>query len=149
MAKMTRILIVERNPFFADVLACMLGLENYDVTVAHTAADGIRLGTAHRPDVVVAAWSLQSDIHGGEVCRRIRNASPHTKAVIITGRDEFVSQAKRCCRCVVAVLSKPFHREEILGAVRKALCGNGAPSPISSLLGDLPGVKVGAILIPR
>jgi DNA-binding response OmpR family regulator len=145
----TRILIVERSLFFADVLACTLGLENYDITVATTAAEGIRLGLACRPEVVVAAWSLQGDIHGGEVCRRIRNGSPRTRAVIITGHNELVSQAKRYCRCVVAVLAKPFHREELLGAVRKALRSNMALPPIPALAGNLSDVAAGTILIPR
>ena len=146
---MARILIVESNPFFADVLACTLGVEEHDVTVAGTAAEGVRLGAAGRPDVVVAAWSLRGDMHGGEVCRRIRAASPGTKAVIITGRDEFVSQAKKYCRCAVAVLAKPFHREDILGAVRKALCSDAAVPPPHSLAADLPDVAVNTILIPR
>ncbi len=146
---MTRILIVESNPFFANVLACTLGLEEYDVTVAGTAAEGVRLGEAGHPDVVVAAWSLRGDVHGGEVCRRIRAASPGTRVVIITGRDEFVFQAKKYCRCAVAVLTKPFHREDILGAVRKALRSNVAVPPPRPLAADLPDVAVNTILIPR
>jgi two-component system OmpR family response regulator len=146
---MTRILIVESNPFFADVLACTLGLEEYDITVAGTAAEGVRLGAADRPDVVVAAWSLPGGMHGGEVCRRIRAASPGTRAVIITGHDEFVSRARTYCRCAVAVLAKPFHREDILGAVRKALRSEVAVPPSHSLAVDLPDVAANTVLIPR
>ena len=146
---MTRILIVESSPFFADVLACTLGLEKYDVTVAGTAAEGVRLGAAGRPDVVVAAWTLRGDVHGGEVCRRIRAASPGTKAVIITGCDELLSQARKYCRCAVAVLAKPFHREDILGAVRKALRIDVAVPPPRPLVADLPSVAANTFFDPQ
>jgi DNA-binding NtrC family response regulator len=146
---MARILIVETNLFFASVLAYTLGVEKHDVEVATTAAEGIRLGLSGHPDVVVAAWLLRGDVHGGEVCRRIHAASPGTKAVIITGHGELVSLAREYCRCVVAVLAKPFHREEILVAVRKALCGDAAVPRPHPLADFLPNVAVNPILIPR
>ena len=114
------------NPFFADVLACTLGLEEYDVAVANTAGEGVRLGLASRPDVVVAAWSLKGDMHGGEVCRRIRAAWPEHKSHHHHRPSGVRFQAGEYCGCVAAVLTKPFHREEILEAVRRALCGEMA-----------------------
>jgi DNA-binding response OmpR family regulator len=126
MARVARILIVENNPFFADVLADTLGLEEYDVTVANNAGEGVRLGLAAHPDVVIAAWSLRSGISGGEVCQRIRAVWPGTKVVIVAGCPEFVLQAKTYCGGAAAVLAKPFHREELLRAVRRALCGDAA-----------------------
>jgi DNA-binding response OmpR family regulator len=146
---MARILIVESSPFFADVLACTLALEKHDVLAANSATEGIRLGLASRPDLVVAAWSLRGDVHGGEVCRRIRAASPGTKAVIITGHDELVSQAREYCRSRVAVLVKPFHRADILSAVRRALRGDAAIPPIHLVAADLPDVAANTIPISR
>jgi two-component system, OmpR family, response regulator MprA len=142
---MARILIVDSNSSFADVLARTLGLEEYDVEVANTAGDGVRLGLADHPDVVIAAWSLRNDVHGGEVCRRIRAASPGTKAVIITGRTELVSQAKRYCGGAAAVLTKPFHREDILGAVRRALCSDAAVPPSRPLAADFRDVAIDTV----
>jgi DNA-binding response OmpR family regulator len=127
---MARILIVETNPFFADVLACTLGAEKHDVAVADNADEAIRLGWADHPDVVIAAWWLPGDVHGGEVCRRIRAVSPATKAIIITAREELVSQARDYCRCLAAVLVKPFHRDDILRVVRRILCREVVPPPI-------------------
>jgi two-component system, OmpR family, response regulator len=146
---MARILVIENNPFFADVLACTLALEKHDVAVANAATEGIRLGLASHPDLVVAAWSLRGDVHGGEVCRRIRAASPGTKAVIITGHSELVSQAREYCRSAVAVLVKPFHRADILAAVRRALRGGAVIPPIHLVAADSPDVAANTILISR
>ena len=139
---MARILIVDNNPFFANVLACTLGLEEYDVMVANRAAEGVRLGVAGHPDLVVAAWSLRSDMHGGEVCRRIRAAWTDTKVVIITGHPELVSQAEEYCGDAAAVLAKPFHREDMLGAVRRVLFGDVAFPPPHSFVGDFQDVAI-------
>ena len=142
---MAQILIVESSPFFADVLACTLALEKHDTTMANTAVEGVRLGVAGHPDLVIAAWSLRSDLHGGEVCRRIRAVWPGTKVIIITGRCEFVSQAEKYCGGAAAILAKPFHREEILRAVRRALCSDTALPPPHSLVADSPCVAIDTI----
>ena len=131
-----RILIVEDDPFFADVLARALGLEGYDVTVANSAGEGVRLGRACRPALVIAAWWLRHDMHGGEVCRRILAAWPGTKIIVTTGHHEFAARAQQYCDGVAAVLLKPFHKEEILRAVRQALIGAAAVLPTLHPLAD-------------
>jgi len=118
---MAQILVVEENRFFADVLACTLALDGHRVAVANSAGEGVRRGLANHPDVVVAAWRLKGDMHGGEVCRRIHAVWPSVKAIVITGHQECAFEAGQYCECVAAVLIKPFHRDEILDAVRQAL----------------------------
>ena len=125
---MTRILIVEDNRSFADALACALEVEGYDVLVADNAADGIQLGLSQCPDVVISDWMLRNEVHGGEVCRRIRVACREVKIIIITGHQEFVSKARRYCERVEAVIEKPFHKEEILSVVRHALSNDLIPT---------------------
>jgi two-component system, OmpR family, response regulator len=137
---MARILIVENSPFFADILACTLGLEGYEVAVATTAGEGVRLGLAVRAEIVIAAWSLRGEMHGGEVVRRIRAAWPGTAAIIITGRHEFVPQAEEFCGAAAAILTKPFHREEILRSVRRVLFGKAVFAPPHSSIPDFQSV---------
>jgi two-component system, cell cycle response regulator CpdR len=117
---MARILIVEDDLFFAAALARVLELAGHEVTAAEGAADGIRRGAMDRPDVVIAAWHLKGDVHGGEVCRRIHAAWPGVKAIVVTAHQEHAFEAARCCWCVEGVLVKPFHKSEILDAVRRA-----------------------------
>jgi DNA-binding response OmpR family regulator len=135
---MNRILIVDTNPFFADILACALDVENHDVTVADGAAEGIRLAATGHFDLVVAAWFLRGDKYPGELCRRIRRASRRANVIIITARDELVSEAIRQCRGAVAVLAKPFHREDLLAAVREALRDKTSVSSVRSLAAAIP-----------
>jgi CheY-like chemotaxis protein len=127
---------VEGDRFFADILACTLGLHGHEVAIAHSAREGVRRGQTEHPDVVVAAWTLKGDMHGGEVCRRIHAAWPSAKAIVITGDQECVFEAGQYCDFVESVITKPFHREEIIEAVHQALAGqtvvSTSPPPISS-----------------
>jgi len=121
-----RILIVEDDRSFADVLAFTLRLEGHEVSAAVSADEGIQFGLAHRPDVVIADWMLGNDLHGGEVCRRIQTACPLVKSIIMTGYLDIVSKLGRWSDYGEMVLEKPFHKEEILEAVKRALsCPTG------------------------
>jgi DNA-binding NtrC family response regulator len=118
---MARLLIVEDDRPFAEVLAAALALEGHDVRIAGTANDGIELGLAYGPDVVITDWMLRNDLHGGDVCRAICETHPETKGIVITGYLDAVSDAARSCDSIVAVVEKPFHTEQIAKAIRQAL----------------------------
>ncbi len=124
---MAQILIVEDDSPFADALAFMLRLEGHDVLVAVSADEGIRLGLAHRPDVVIADWMLKSNLHGGEVCRRIHAVCPSVKTLIMTGYLDVVPEVGRWSEYGETVIRKPFHKEDILDAVNRALSCKVAP----------------------
>ena len=118
---MARILIVEDDRPFADVLALALRLAGHNVLVAASADEGIRLGLAHRPDVVIADWMLNGDLHGGDVCRRIRAACPAVKTIVMTGYLDIVPEVGRWSEYGETIMRKPFHKEDILEAVNRAL----------------------------
>jgi DNA-binding response OmpR family regulator len=132
---MGQILIVEDDRSFADALAYALGAEGYDVLVAAGEEEAIALAMVCRPDVIVADWSLGHGAHGGDVCRQIRKARPQIKAIIISGHQDVATQARRYCRCVEAVLTKPFHMKQLLDAVRRALPANVSPLLLEERLG--------------
>jgi CheY-like chemotaxis protein len=133
---MARILIVEDDSFLAEALARTLELAGHEVAVASGAAEGVGQGEAYLPDVLVTAWCLKGDVHGGEVCRRIHAACPAVRAIVTTAHQERAFEAAHYSDCVEAVLFKPFHQNEILEAVRRAAAGTAdsvsAPSLVSS-----------------
>ena len=118
---MARILIVEDDRPFADSLAFTLRLEGHDVLAAVSADEGIQLGLAHRPDVVIADWMLGGRLHGGDVCRRIHAACPLVKTIIMTGYLDAVPEVGRWSEYAEAVMQKPFHKGAILEAVSRVL----------------------------
>jgi DNA-binding NtrC family response regulator len=130
---MCQILIVEDDRSFADALARMLRLEGFRVLTATDAEQGIRLGVAHRPDVVIADWMLSNDMHGGEVCRQIHAACPSVRCIVITGYLDAVTAASRQCKYMEAIVAKPFHKEEIVGLIRRTSGKETISEPEQSL----------------
>lgn len=126
---MGRILIVEDDRPFADALAVAIRLEGHDVLVAVSADEGIQLGRAQHPDVVIADWMLKSNMHGGEVCRWIRTACPQVKTIIMTGYRDIVTEIGQWSEYVETVIEKPFHKVEILEAVNRAMTCTTVPQP--------------------
>jgi DNA-binding NtrC family response regulator len=120
---MAQILIVEDDRPFADSLAMTLRLEGHEMLVAANAHEGIRLGLTHRPAVVISDWMLRNNLHGGEVCGQIRDACPSAKCIIMTGYLDALPEIARQCEHLEAVIAKPFHKEDILAAVHRALAG--------------------------
>lgn len=123
---MVQVLVVEDNQAFADALAVMLSLDGYDVSVALTAEEGIRIGLACRPDIVVADWMLKGRLHGGQVCQQIRAACPAVRSIIITGHLNRVPEVMQWSDEVDTILEKPFHREELREAIDRAMDALGS-----------------------
>jgi DNA-binding response OmpR family regulator len=112
---------VEDEQLLAELLAWVLQQEGHEVLVADTASEAVERGITELPDLIVADWMLRHSMHGGEVCRRIRVASPATKAILITGHPEIVPQARACGGWIDVVLEKPFHMRHLFKAVRSLL----------------------------
>jgi DNA-binding response OmpR family regulator len=125
---MARILIVEDDRTFATVLARMLELAGHDVSATEDADEGIRRGSLEPPDVLIAAWRLKGGLNGGDVCRRIRAVWPDVKAIVTAAHQEHAVEAAHYCRCIDSVLVKPFHKSEILDAVRRAASNGTTPA---------------------
>jgi DNA-binding response OmpR family regulator len=134
---MVRILIVEDDRPFADALASAIRPEGHDVVVAASSQEGIELGLSHQPDVVIADWVLGGDVHGGEVCRRIRAACPLVRTIIMTGYLGGDSEADRWSEYADALLEKPFHKEAILEAINQS--SSRTISRVSAAAGLAPG----------
>jgi DNA-binding response OmpR family regulator len=132
---MAQILVIDNDRPFADVLASVLRLEGHDVIVADSADEGVELGVALRPDVVVAHWMLGGDLHGGEACRLIQAACPSVKTILTTGYNDGVSQVRRWRDYADTLLEKPFHKEAIVEAVNRALAEAGAAPTVEA--GDI------------
>lgn len=127
---------MEDDQPFADSLALTLGLEGHDVLVAVGADEGIQLGLAHCPDVVIADWMLRDHLVGGEVCRRICDVHPRTKCIVMTGYLDALPEVARRSVSIEAAIAKPFHKEDILDAVNRALGGVLIREPGHSCVDD-------------
>ena len=66
-----RILLVDDEVAIQRAVAPLLRSRGYEVEVAGTGTDALRIVAAHPPDLIVLDLGLP-DLEGTEVCRRVR-----------------------------------------------------------------------------
>lgn len=78
--------------------------------------------TTHRPPVaVIDVWMPL--MNGLEVQSRLRQLSPSTRVIILTGNDDPAVRSTALQAGATAFFVKPFDHEEFLTAIRSALSG--------------------------
>jgi DNA-binding NarL/FixJ family response regulator len=125
-----RILIADDHTLVRESLVGLLQAEG-DVQVVAQAADGVETiekALATRPDIVVADLSMPR-LSGIEVVRRLKEALPSTRVLVLTmhQEDEYVLQAVRAGAS--GYLVKDSAAAELLAAVRNLQAGRGHFGP--------------------
>ena len=128
-----RILIADDHTLVRESLVGLLQAEG-DVQVVAQAADGVETvekALATRPDIVVADLSMPR-LGGIEVVRRLKEALPATRVLVLTmhQEDEYVLQAVRAGAS--GYLVKDSAASELLAAVRNLHAGRGHFGPQAS-----------------
>ncbi|PMC74841.1 MULTISPECIES: response regulator transcription factor [unclassified Brachybacterium] len=125
-----RVVLIDDENLIRSALAMMLDLED-DLEVvaqASTAADGVAALQEHQPDVALVDLQLP-DGDGIEVCSRLPEISPETRAMILTShaRPGYLKRALEIG--VLGFLAKTTASEELVAAVRSVAAGRRAIDP--------------------
>jgi len=128
--KIVRVLIADDHTLVRESLVGLLQSEG-DVLVVAQASDGLETvekAIATRPDVVVTDISMPR-LNGIEVVRRLREALPDTRVLVLTmhQEDEYVLQAVRVG--AAGYMVKDSAASELLTAVRALHAGRGYFGP--------------------
>jgi two-component system KDP operon response regulator KdpE len=138
MTPRPRILLVDDETSIQRALGPLLRTRGYDVSVAGTAADALRLFDEIPPDIVVLDLGLP-DLEGTEVCRRLRARST-VPIVILSARQGETDKVEALDIGADDYVTKPFGPEELLARIRVALrrVTAGGPAEAGQLrAGDL------------
>jgi DNA-binding response OmpR family regulator len=122
---MTRLLIVEDEPGIAFALEADLRSEGYDVTVANTGDDGLRLAEDEPFDLMLLDVMLPGK-DGFEVCRQLRRSGVRTPILMLTARAHEAEKVMGLELGADDYLTKPFSPRELRARV-KALLRRAAP----------------------
>lgn len=117
---MLKVLVVDDEHRYRDELELALGRHGYDIRLAASGREAIDVGARYRPNVLVADWMLQGNIHGLHVAEVLRAVCPDVRTILITGyatRDlkEHAGRAEVC-----EFIEKPFRLAQICEAVDHA-----------------------------
>ncbi|MGO1479602.1 MAG: response regulator [Brachybacterium sp.] len=120
---MTRILIVEDEESFSDPLSYSLRKEGYEVAVADTGTDGLRIFTAHGADLVLLDLMLPG-MSGTEVCREIRRTST-VPVIMLTAKDDEFDKVLGLELGADDYVTKPYSSRELLARIKAVLRRRG------------------------
>lgn len=113
----TRILVVDDDAKITSFLRRSLALEGYDVVVANSGSEAIRVVADSSPDLMVLDI-MMPDVDGLEVCRRVRAAGEEFPILMLTAKDSVSDRVKGLDQGADDYLVKPFALEELLARVR-------------------------------
>ena len=116
---MTRVLVVDDELRITQSLALNLEARGYDVDVAATGGDALRLAAARRPDAVVLDLGLP-DVSGLQVVQALR-AWTDVPILILSVRDGERDKVAALDAGADDYVTKPFGMNELVARLRAAL----------------------------
>jgi len=114
------ILVMEDDLNVAKGLEMILSEEGYQVNLAGTGALAMQAFNEKRYDLLVADLRLP-DIDGMEIIKQVKNDTPETEVVVITGYGTAATAVEAMKIGVHDFLSKPFTDDQIKSAINEAL----------------------------
>jgi two-component system, OmpR family, KDP operon response regulator KdpE len=114
-----RVLVVDDEPQILRALATNLRARGYDVDLAPTGEDALRLAADHRPNVVILDLGLPG-ISGREVIVGLRGWTD-VPIIILSARDAETDKIAALDAGADDYVSKPFGMGELLARLRAAL----------------------------
>jgi two-component system, OmpR family, response regulator RegX3 len=121
----TRVLVVEDEPSFADALSYMLRKEGFEVAVTATGPDGIEEFNRSGADLVLLDLMLPG-LSGLEVCRQLRLSSD-VPVIMLTAKDAEVDKVVGLEIGADDYVTKPFSARELVARIRAVLRRRGEP----------------------
>lgn len=124
-----RVLLVEDNGKFAELVQRILTLDGIGVDVAPSAEEALRMVTRARYDAVVLDVMLPG-MDGLELCRRLRRGGLRAPVVVISARDDLTVSDLRSAGAD-QFLPKPFPMDELEERILQPAAGSvwTAPAP--------------------
>ena len=120
---MTRVLVVEDEESFSDVLSFMLRKEGFEVGVATTGTDAVSQFDQHGADLVLLDLMLPG-MSGTEVCRNLRQRS-NVPIIMVTAKDGEVDKVVGLELGADDYVTKPFSTRELVARIRAVLRRRG------------------------
>jgi two-component system KDP operon response regulator KdpE len=121
-----RVLAVDDEPQMLRALGTNLRARGYDVDLAPTGEDALRLAADHRPDVVILDLGLPG-ISGREVIVGLRGWT-EIPIIVLSARDSEADKIAALDAGADDYVTKPFGMGELLARLRAAL-RRAAPAP--------------------
>jgi len=115
-----RILVVDDDMFIREVLSRVLSIMGLEVAVAGSGSEGLNLFLMNSFDLVLTDLQMPG-LDGFDLADHIKEESPETPVVLLTGQEKLTIMDKIEGSCVDAVMFKPFELEDVTKTVKNCL----------------------------
>jgi PAS domain S-box-containing protein len=116
------ILLVEDEPMILEVTEAMLKLQGYEVLVASTPAEALRLAEQRQGDIgLLMTDVVMPEMNGRDLAERLQALFPGLKCLFMSGYTADVIAQHGVLGSDVHFLQKPFSLEEVVTRVRLAM----------------------------
>jgi DNA-binding response OmpR family regulator len=136
------VLLVEDEPRVADFINRGLRAEHHGVTVASTGGVGVELAKTGEFDVIILDLMLP-DMHGYDVCQKLRLEGDHTPILMLTAMDTLEDKIKGLRIGADDYLAKPFDFDELLARIEALVRSSHSFAPNDNI------VEVGDLVLDR
>jgi len=116
---MTRVLVVEDEETYREVLDFYLRREGFDVFLAPDGTEGMKMFDSVRPDLVLLDLMLPG-ASGTEVCKYIRTKS-NTPIIMLTAKDTEIDKVVGLELGADDYVTKPYSKSELIARMRAVL----------------------------
>ncbi|HWI19319.1 MAG TPA: sigma-54 dependent transcriptional regulator [Vicinamibacterales bacterium] len=115
-----RILVVDDEAAIRDSLKMTLEYDGYDVTLAATGEEGVKLIEREAPDLVFLDVKMPG-MDGLEVLQKVKHLTDVTPIVVISGHGDISTAVEATRLGAFDFIEKPLERERVLVTVRNAV----------------------------
>lgn len=137
---MKRILIIDDDMDMCRLLSHFLQRKGFEADSAYTAAKGLAKFNESRYDLVLCDFRL-GDKDGRDVLQEIRQVSPATQVIIITGYSDIKMAVEVMRHGAFDYITKPLVPEEVISIINRAL---ESPAPVAAETAAPAGGKTAA-----
>jgi len=120
MAKVTRILVVDREPRICEFLEFLLDRYGYRTDSAHHAAEALARAEADAYDLVLADLAAPG-ADGFALVARLRAVRPDLPVIVVTGCPSLETAVAAMLNGAADYVAKPFNIDELRKVVSHAL----------------------------
>jgi CheY-like chemotaxis protein len=118
--KKRQLLVVDDDKEIQNLLSRVLSLMGYDVTLASNGLEAVSLLVTDSYDLVITDFQMPL-MNGWEVSRHVKEQSPKTPVIVITGFCDDTLWEKLSMNYLDAIILKPFKLKEIEITVQRLL----------------------------
>lgn len=131
--ELRRILLVDDNEIVRCVVAKMISRLGYDVLSADNGEKGLNLFLKNQFDLVITDLDMPG-MDGMELAIRIKEKSPVTLVMLMTGHEKNSTLAKLSGSSVDQALFKPFGLQEIAEKIQSVVSRRQSANPTNRYL---------------